>query len=149
MNVGGGLPGCEMGRGVGWLFKDLEASTHSTPDDGVVVKLDGDVPCLRDLPLMSHADGDEVGGYVDPKALGTFIRGVSVQGRLSRGSGTSYSPLHLLARFNDCWWASPSPILSPSSSSSSLCRWGDLLPFFSVDCQIAVGKSDKMLSLLC
>ena len=68
---------------MGWLFEDPEATTHSAPDDGVMVKFDGDIPCLRDLPLMLHTDGNEVWGYVDPEALRAFIRGVSVWGRLS------------------------------------------------------------------
>ena len=83
MNVGGGFPGGEAWHGVGWLFEDPEATTYSAPDDGVMVKFDGDVPRLRDLPLMSHTDGDEIWGYVDPKALGAFVRGVGVRGRLS------------------------------------------------------------------
>ena len=75
MNVGGGLLGGEAWHGMGWLLKDPEAVTHSAPDDGVMVKFDGDVPRLRDLPLMSHIDGDKVGGYIDPEAMGAFVRG--------------------------------------------------------------------------
>ena len=82
MNVGGGFPGGEAWRSVGWLLKDPEATTHSAPDNGVMVELDSDIPCLRNLPLMSHLDGDEVRGYVDPKALGALVRRVSVRGRL-------------------------------------------------------------------
>ena len=82
MNVGGGFLGGEAWCGMGWLLKDPEATTHSAPDNGVMVELDSDVLCLRNLPLMLHTAGDEIRGYVDPKALGAFVRGVSVRGRL-------------------------------------------------------------------
>ena len=82
MNVGGGLLGGEAWRSMGWLLEDLKATTHSALDDRVVVELDGDVLCLRDLPLVVHTNGDEVRGYVDPKALGAFVRRVGVWGRL-------------------------------------------------------------------
>ena len=78
MNVGGGFPGGEVQRGMGWLFEDPEATTHGAPDDGIMVELDGDVPCLSDLPLVPHTDGDEIWGYIDPKALGAFVRRVGV-----------------------------------------------------------------------
>ena len=68
---------------MGWLFEDPEAMTHSAPNDGVMVKFNGDIWRLRDLPLMSHTDGDEIWGYVDPKPLGAFVRGVGVWGRSS------------------------------------------------------------------
>ena len=83
MNVGGGLLGGEAWRSMGWLLKDLKATTHSALDDGVVVELDGDVLCLHDLPLVAHMNGDEVWGYIDPKTLGAFIRGIAVQRGLS------------------------------------------------------------------
>ena len=149
MDVGGGFPGGEARRGVGWLFEDSETTTHGAPDDGVVVEFDGDVLRLRDLSLMSHTDRDEVWGNIDPKARRAFIHGVAVRRGLLRGDGTSYSPLHLLAHFDKCWWTSPPPVLSSPSSSLGSCRRGDFLLLFSVDCGIAVGESDKVLSLLC
>ena len=82
MDVGSGFPGGEARRGVGWLFEDPKTTTHGTPDNGVVVELDSDIPRLRDFPLVSHTNRDEVWGYVDPKALGAFVRGVGVWGRL-------------------------------------------------------------------
>ena len=82
MNVGGGFPGGEAWCGVGRLLKDPEATTHGAPDDGIVVELDGDIPRLRDLPLVSHANRDKVQGDVDPKALGALVRRVGVWGRL-------------------------------------------------------------------
>ena len=148
MNVGGGLPGGEAWRDVGWLLKDPKATPHSAPDDGVVVELDGDVPHLRDLPLVAHANGEEVWGHIDPESLGAFIRGIAVQRGLSRGDGAGYLPLHILMRFDDHGWTSPPPVLSPSSSSSASRHRGDFLPFFSVDCGVAVSELDKVLSLL-
>ena len=133
MDVGGGLLRGEARRGVGRLLEDPEAATHGAPDDGVMVEFGSDVPCLRDLPLMSHANGDEVRGYVGPKALGAFVRRVGVWGRLPWNRGTSYTPLHFFMRFDNRWWTSPPPVLPPPSSSSNLCRWGDFLPLFSVD----------------
>ena len=82
MEVGSGFSVSEAWRYMGRLFKDSEASAHGTPDIGVGVKLDGDVSCLRDLPLILHTDREEVGGYVDPETLGAFVCGVSVQGGL-------------------------------------------------------------------
>ena len=82
MNIEGGFLGGEAWRGVGWLLEDPEATTHSAPDDGVMVELDGDVPRLCDLPLVLHTDGDEVWGYIDPEALRALVRRVGVQGRL-------------------------------------------------------------------
>ena len=80
--MGGSFPGGEARRGVGWLFEDPETATHGAPDDGVVVECDSNVPHLRDLPLVSHTNGDKVWGYVDPEALGALIHGVGVWGRL-------------------------------------------------------------------
>ena len=82
MDIGGSFPGGEAQRSVGWLLKDPEAVTHGAPDNGVVVEFDGNIPRLRDLPLMSHTNGDKVWGYVDPEALGTLVRRVGVWGRL-------------------------------------------------------------------
>ena len=149
MDVGGGLPGGEAWRGMGWLLKDPEAVTHSAPDDGVVVEPDSDVLCLRDLPLVVHTNGDEVWGYVDPKTLGAFVCGIAVRRGLWRGDGAGYLPLHVLTCFDDCGWASPPPVLSSPSSSLGSCRRGSFLPFFSIDCGVAVSESDKVLSLLC
>ena len=103
MDVGGGLPRGEARRGVGGLLEDPEAATHGAPDDGVVVEFDGDILRLRDLPLVSHSNGDEVWGYIDPKALGAFVRGVGVWGRLPWNRGTSYSPLCFFMRFDNRW----------------------------------------------
>ena len=80
MDMGGSFPGGEARRGVCRLFKDPEAATHGAPDSGVVVEFDGDVLRLHDLPLVSHTNGDKVWGHVDPEALGTLVRRVSVWG---------------------------------------------------------------------
>ena len=133
MDVGGGLPRGEAWCGVGGLLEDSEAATHGAPNDGVMVEFDGDIPRLHDLPLMSHTNGDEVRGYVDPKALGAFVHGVGVWGRLPWDRGASYSPLCFFMCFDNCWWASPPPVLPPSSSSSSSRHRGSFLPFFSID----------------
>ena len=82
MDIEGGFPGGEMWRDVCWLLEDPEAVTHGAPDDGVVVEFDSDVLRLRDLPLVSHTNGDKVWGYVDPEALGALVRRVGVWGRL-------------------------------------------------------------------
>ena len=78
MEVGGSFPVSEAWCYMGWLFEDSEASAHGTPDNWVGVEFDGDVLRLCDLPLMSHTDGDKVGGYVDPEALRAFVHGVGV-----------------------------------------------------------------------
>ena len=122
MDVGGGFSGGEARRGVGWLLEDPKAATHGAPDNGVMVELNSDVLCLRDLPLVSHTNGDKVWGYIDPKALRAFVRGVGVWGRLPRNRGTGYLPLHFFARFDNCWWASSPPVLPPPSSSLASCR---------------------------
>ena len=80
MDVEGGFPGGEARRSVGWLLEDSKATTHGAPDDGVVVEFDSDVPHLCDLPLVLYTNGDEVWGYVDPKALRAFVRRVGVWG---------------------------------------------------------------------
>ena len=134
MDVGGGLPGGEAWRGMGWLLENPKATTHGAPDDGVVVEFDGDIPHLRNLPLVVHTNRDEVRGYVDPEALGTFICGVAVQKGLSQGDGAGYLPLHVLTCFDDRGWASPPPVLSSPSSPLGPRRWGSFLSFFSVDC---------------
>ena len=78
MEVVGGFSISESRRYMGQLLKDSEAAAHGTPDNGVRVEFDGDVSCLHDLPLMSHTDREEVGGYVDPEPLGAFVRRVGV-----------------------------------------------------------------------
>ena len=83
MEVGGGFPVSEAWHHMGWLFEGSEALAHGTPDDGVRLELDGDILCLHDLSLMSHMDRDKIGGYIDPEALGAFVRGVGVHGGLS------------------------------------------------------------------
>ena len=82
MEVVGGFLVSKARRYMGRLFEDSEASAHGTPDDRVRVELDGDISCLRDLPLMSHMDREEVGGYIDPEALGASVHRVGVQGGL-------------------------------------------------------------------
>ena len=82
MKVGGGLPVGEARCYMGQLFEDSEASAHGAPDDRVIVEFDGDILCLHNLPLMVHTDRDEVEGYVDPEALGAFVRGIGVRGGL-------------------------------------------------------------------
>ena len=68
--------GGEVQCGMSLLLEDLKATTYGTPDDGVVVEFDSDVPCLRDLLLVSHTNGDEVWGYINPKALEVLARTV-------------------------------------------------------------------------
>ena len=133
MDVGGGFLGGEAWCGVGWLLKDPEATTHGTPDDGVMVEFDGDVPCLRDLPLMPHMDGDEVWGYVDPKALGAFVCRVAVWRGLLQRDGTGYSPSCLFVRFDDRRLSSPPSVAPSPLSSSNLRKRGVCFPFFSID----------------
>ena len=82
MEVGGSFLVSEAWCYMGRLFEDPKALAHGTPDNWVRVEFDGDVPRLCDLPLMSHMDGDKVGGYVDPEAMRAFVRGVSVRGGL-------------------------------------------------------------------
>ena len=134
MDVEGGLLRGKAWRGMGGLLEDLEAATHGAPDDGVVVEFDGDIPRLRDLPLMSHSNGDEVWGYVDPKALGAFVHRVGVWERSSWSRGTSYLPLCSFMHFDNRRWTFPPPVLPPSLSSSSSHRWGDFLSLFPIDC---------------
>ena len=55
---------------MGQLFVDSKAPTHGASDNGVMIELDGDVPRLDDLPLVSHTNGDEVWGMLIQKPRG-------------------------------------------------------------------------------
>ena len=134
MDVGSGLPRGKAWGCVGRLLKDSKATAHGAPDDGVVVELDRDVPRLYYFSLVSYADGNEVGGYIDPEGRRALERGVTVRRGLPWSRWTGYSPLYLLTRFDNRWRSSPPSATSSPSSPPDSRKRGRCFPLLSVDC---------------
>ena len=134
MDVGSGLPRGEAWRRMGRLLEDSKPTAHGAPDDGVVVEFDCDVPRLYYVSLVPYANRDEIRRYVEPEGGRALEGGVAVRRGLSWSGRTGYSPLHLLARFDDRWRSSSPSATSSASPSSDSRKRGRRFPLLSVDC---------------
>ena len=148
MDVGSGLSEGEAWRYMGRLLKDSKTTAHGTPDDRVVVEFDRDVPRLYHVALVPYANGNEVGGYVEPECGRALKRRVAVRRGLPWSRWTGYSPLHLFTRFDDRWRSSPPSAASSPSPPSDSRKRGGRLPLLFVDRRIAVGELDDASPLL-